>query len=75
MVSKFAIDGTELSMEGGYKLQENEVVQFRLPNLKTTITYPAYVNYYVKLDVSSGLIEAIPATFMTLADYLTTKAL
>lgn len=32
-----------------YTLQDNEVIQFRAPNLKTIITYPAYVNYYLHL--------------------------
>ena len=31
-------------------LQENEVVHFRAPNLITTKTFPAYVNYHLKLN-------------------------
>lgn len=54
------------------KLQENEVIQFRLPNLQTTKTYPAYVNYFVKLDNISGT-AAIPATMQTINTFLTTS--
>lgn len=54
-------------------LQENEVIQFRLPNLQTTKTYPAYVNYFVKLNNTSGT-AAIPATMQTINTFLTTSA-
>ncbi len=74
MVSKFTIDGQE-SSDDGYELQENEVIQFRIPNLKTSITYPAYVNYYIKLNTSNNIQSAIPATFITLDAYLSNKSL
>ena len=48
------------------KLMENEVVQFRLQNLKTTKTYPAYVNYFIQLTDRATDIPAIPATMQTL---------
>ena len=53
-------------------LKQNEVIQFRMPNLKTEITYPAYTNYFLHLDVNSisGRTLAIPATMQTLATYL-----
>ena len=53
------------------KLRENEVVQFRLPNLKTVKTYPAYVNYFIKLDPSNIYsVPAIPATMQTLLRFI-----
>jgi hypothetical protein len=53
------------------KLKENEVIQFRLPNLKTTKTYPAYVNYYAKLDTKNDSVKpAIPATMQTLLRFI-----
>lgn len=30
----------------GCRLNEGEVLQFRMPSLRTVVTYPAYVNYY-----------------------------
>lgn len=53
-------------------LNENEVVQFRLPNLKTTTTYPAYVNYFIKLNDSKST-AAIPATMQTLRSFIETE--
>ena len=50
-------------------LKENEVVQFRLPNLKTTVTYPAYVNYFIKLKDSNST-DAVPATMQTLREFI-----
>jgi len=52
------------------KLNDNEVVQFRLPNLKTVKTYPAYVNYYISLNDNAKSIPAIPATFQTLLRFM-----
>lgn len=55
-------------------LQENEIVQFRRPNLRTDVTYPAYVNYYLKLNKENWTDAnsvAIPATFETLESFLT----
>lgn len=49
-------------------LNDNEVIQFRKPNFKTTTTYPAYVNYFIKLN-SRIDTEAKAATFMTLQDF------
>ena len=55
----------------GLTLKENEVIQFRLPNFKTIKTYPAYVNYYLKLQEDSiGGVGAAPATFQSLGAYL-----
>lgn len=42
--------------ENGYLLKDNEVIKFRFPNLKTIITYPAYINYYLKLKNASTII-------------------
>ena len=57
----------------GYVLKENEVIQFRVPNFKTTKTYPAYVNYFIKLNSTEGSKDAIPATFMSLGVYMASK--
>ncbi len=51
------------------KLLSNEVLQFRAPNYKTTITYPAYVNYFLKLK-TDGDIPAKAATFINLAPFM-----
>jgi hypothetical protein len=61
------------SLEAGFlKLKDNQVIQFRCPNFKTTTTYPAYVNYFLKRneEIASGE-DAIPATFMTLKEFMT----
>lgn len=70
MVSHFDIG--EEAEPTAYKLGPNEVIQFRSPNLKTAFTYPAYVNYYVKLNrsISGDYDKAVPATFESLADLL-----
>jgi hypothetical protein len=65
MESEFTPESTS-----NLKLKENEVIQFRMPNLKTTTTYPSYVNYFIKLNVPSGARYAIPATFTTLRDFM-----
>ena len=57
----------------GYALKENEVIQFRVPNFKTTKTYPAYVNYFIKLNTENPGEGAIPATFETLGNFLQDK--
>ena len=70
--SAFDLPVTALNNEG-YKLDKNEVIQFRTTNFKTAITYPAYVNYYIKLsqqEAIQGITSAIPATFMGLATFL-----
>ena len=52
------------------KLKANEIVQFRFPNLKTIITYPAYVNYYLRLNNNDNSKKGIPATMQTLTNFL-----
>jgi hypothetical protein len=52
-------------------LVDQEVIQFRAPSLKTTKTYPAYVNYYFKQNKTNTThVQAIPATMQTLEDFL-----
>ena len=53
-------------------LNENEIVQFSFPNLKTILTYPAYVNYFLKLntDSANNAYRAAPATLLSLGDFL-----
>jgi hypothetical protein len=51
-------------------LKENEVIQFRAPSFKTTLTYPAYVHYYLKLNPTADYQAAIPVTMQTLGDFL-----
>lgn len=50
-------------------LSDNEVIQFRSPSFKTTVTYPSYVNYFIKLN-ENITIESIAAKFMTLKDFM-----
>jgi hypothetical protein len=66
MTSKFEIPAGS----SGRTLKENEVVQFRRPNFKTTITYPAYVNYYLHLTTAEATKNAIPATFETIRTFM-----
>ena len=57
--------------ENKLTLTANEVVQFRAPNLTTTATYPAYVNYYFQRNKQGAyVLESIPATFQSLRDFL-----
>lgn len=63
-----------LAITGGngfkdYTLNKNEVIQFRAPNFKTEITYPAYVNYYL-IKTGSSDTPGIPATFQTLETFM-----
>lgn len=57
-------------------LNENEIVQFSFPNLKTTITYPAYVNYFLKLNTDSTnyAYRSAPATLLSLQAFLNLTA-
>jgi len=59
------------------QLYKNEIVQFRAPNFKTTVTYPAYVNYFAHFnssdDQTSGgqnTQDAVAATMMTLKTFM-----
>ena len=62
LVSHF--DASGINSANGYKLQDNEVIQFRTPNLKTAVTYPSYVNYFLHLETRKSK-PAIPATFQS----------
>lgn len=75
--TEFLIDGTVTVPQGNanpvkdIRLTAGEVIQFRMPNLKTTRTYPAYVNYYAKLNVSNNAnYLAIPATMQSITSFL-----
>lgn len=68
---KFIVNSSALGGDG-LKLKENEVVQFRLQNLKTLVTYPAYVNYFIHLNDDRS-VEAINATMQKLSDFLDTQ--
>lgn len=63
LVSHF--DASNIDSADGYKLQDNEVIQFRTPNLKTSVTYPSYVNYFLHLETRKSK-PAIPATFQSI---------
>lgn len=54
-------------------LGPNEVIKFRAPNFKTTKTFPAYVNYFIHLNEASNADQSIPATFMTLMEFMCSK--
>lgn len=53
IATEFKLDIDELE-SGPYTLQENEVIQFRMPNLRTSMTYPAFVNYYADIKSRIG---------------------
>lgn len=65
LVSHF--DASGINSANGYKLQDNEVIQFRTPNLKTAVTYPSYVNYFLHLETRKSK-PAIPATFQSVVN-------
>ena len=66
-----AVNGnTENGVHEILTLKDNEVIQFRAPNFKTTLTYPAYVHYYLKLNATDSYESAIPVTMQTLGDFL-----
>lgn len=57
------------------RVGENEIIQFRTPNYKTTAIYPAYVNYFLKLasnNDSSQDLSNTCAAFKTLREWFTT---
>ena len=69
--TEFEIPITALKNENTLKLTEQEVIQFKAPSLKTTVTYPAYVNYYfIRNKTNTEYVQAIPATMQTLGDFL-----
>lgn len=54
------------------KLTNGQVIQFRSKNLRTLLTYPAYVNYFIQLKhAGSSTEQAQPAKFISLRQYLT----
>ena len=55
-----------------YQLTKNQEIKFRCPNFITDITYPAYVNYYLKLS-SNNVIQsnAVAAKFHTIGAFMT----
>lgn len=72
--SELPLDISKKSLSnGGIKLNKHEVIKFRAPNFITTVTYPAYVNYYLKLDNKSKNQDAIPATFCALGEFLNSE--
>lgn len=69
--TEFNIPIDAVKDENTLTLTENEVIQFRAPSFKTTVTYPAYVNYYLCRDkTGTNYVQSIPATMQTLADFL-----
>lgn len=58
----------EFDTKQAIKLNDNEVIKFRAPNYRTSVTYPAYVNYFLKLNGSEDL-KNIPATFISLKTF------
>ena len=58
LASEFAlpIDNTQTALD--YTLKANEVIQFRAPNLRSTIIYPYMVNYYLDLYNKETAISA-----------------
>lgn len=59
--------------DDGIKLKDNQVIQFRMPNLRTAITYPAYVNYYFNLNSQQSQEQPYyPATMQTILKFIQT---
>ena len=59
------------------KLQTNEIIQFRAKNFKTTLTYPAYVNYYANLPNIANADtrqEAKAASFISILDFMNSNS-
>lgn len=56
----------------GLTLNENEVIKFRAPNYRTTITYPGYVNYFLHLDPTKhqSSQQGKPLVAHSLADFI-----
>ncbi len=73
ITSEFRLNTHELG--DGFKLRKNEVIQFRTPNFRTKITYPAYVNYFLHLAAADSSLSdaAIPATFTSLSEFFATS--
>jgi hypothetical protein len=71
--SDFLVHHKLISEEEPLELSSKEVIQFRAPNFKTVATYPAYVNYYLKLNpniTGRGKTQpALPATMQTLTEF------
>lgn len=79
ITSDFKVYTDHISKDDPLVLAQNEVIQFRSPNFKTTATYPAYVNYYVHLSdtQASGARAAavkkgnaaVPATMQSMIEF------
>lgn len=70
---KLNADGKFISASGAssnYQLTKNQEIKFRCPNFVTDITYPAYVNYYLKLS-NKIKKKAVAAEFLTIAAFMT----
>ena len=61
--------GKKVVIPENYELTRNQEIKFRSPNLITKATYPAYVNYFLKLTTTEA-VAAVPARFTSLYDYL-----
>lgn len=65
--AKYEPETTEVTVNS------NEVIQFRAPSFKTTVTYPSYVNYFIKLNLEEkDTKDGIAANFITLYALLDT---
>lgn len=62
-----------ITIPENYELQTNQEIEFRMPNFKTDITYPAYVNYHLKLATSIAT-AAEPARFDTLKAFMSNNS-
>lgn len=69
--TEFRIPAEAITDNNELTLTAQEVIQFKAPNLKTTKTYPAFVNYYFYRNKdNTEYKKAIPATMQTLGDFL-----
>lgn len=72
LVTAYEIDIGTLNADtnNSLTLDSGEVISFRLPNFKTLKTYPGFVNYFVALNPAANAIPAVPATMITLQNFL-----
>lgn len=64
-----SLENGKTDIPKNYILGQNQEIKFRAPNFKTDITYPAYVNYFLKL-ANTEVAKAIAAEFITFGSYL-----
>lgn len=66
-----AVDpATQAPAETDYELKANEIIQFSAPNFSTTITFPAYINYYWKPANGTDVVSSNADYALKTGDHL-----